>query len=631
MNSTIKAKINAASSLLPNSINSDQSDSPMRGRISLKLLLAGFSLIVFISTLSFWTKCGTIIPSTEKQWHITEPCSKQLLQSVKKSEPSSADLFRLEENDVDEDLPDGEQHVNLRSELRALEEIECSINDEYAVSCRQDNGEVYVPFSFLHKYFEIYGKMVKHGGVDKFDWQHSYSKVYFPKQKYDPSKVYLWFENYNVEVRDRVKCISGSEGVPVSTQWDTRGHFYPIQIAQFGLSHFSKNLTEASPTTVMIEDGETTIHGKWLHTQHTGTSLRKVFDTVAGSTVLEFKTKGADKEILSIDDGIEEVTLTCDLMLIANASLTVILNSPGDHTLYKIHYVISDVLLSLIDNEVYYGIGTTAQWKTLTRDLVIDLNKGLPSVQNKRKVAKPRNLRVHSIILSGFGRIDNISLSSTSHMAHFFAAANWLVNHQDKNGGWPNMVTRKLSNGMLELAPGWYSAMAQGQAMSLLTRAFRVTGDLHYLEAALHAIKLFSVRSEHRGILTTFLGKYVWYEEYPTIPSSYVLNGFIYSLFGLYDVQQSGTHQLCHEAGKLFQNGLVSLKKMLPLFDTGSGSVYDLRHFSLGVAPNLARWDYHSTHINQLLFLSTIHNDPVLKSISDRWTGYMKGKRAPHN
>lgn len=334
---------------------------------------------------------------------------------------------------------------------------------------------------------------------------------------------------------------------------------------------------------------------------------------------------------LSLEEGLEETTLNCDLMLIANASLTVILSSTGDQTLYKIHYVMSDTLMTVNDFDVYYGIGTSIQWKTLTRDLFIDLNKGLPSMQNRRKISKPRGLQIHSLILSGYGRIDNISLTSNSHMAHFFAAANWFLNHQDENGGWANMVTRKLSNGMLELAPGWYSAMAQGQAMSLLTRAFKVSGDLHYLESALRAIKLFSIRSEQRGILTTFLGKYVWYEEYPTIPSSFVLNGFIYSLFGLYDVQQSGTHQLCKEAGKLFQNGLVSLKKMLPLFDTGAGSVYDLRHFSLGVAPNLARWDYHSTHINQLLFLSTIHDDPILKSTSERWTGYMKGKRAPHN
>lgn len=48
---------------------------------------------------------------------------------------------------------------------------------------------------------------------------------------------------------------------------------------------------------------------------------------------------------------------------------------------------------------------------------------------------------------------------------------------------------------------------------------------------------------------------------------------------------------------------------------TGSGSVYDLRHFSLGIAPNIARWDYHVTHINQLLLLATIDDDPIFTQV----------------
>jgi len=59
--------------------------------------------------------------------------------------------------------------------------------------------------------------------------------------------------------------------------------------------------------------------------------------------------------------------------------------------------------------------------------------------------------------------------------------------------------------------------------------------------------------------------------------------------------------------------------------------VYDLRHFTLAMSPNLARWDYHTTHINQLLLLSTIEDDPVFEAVANRWIGYMKGKRAAHN
>lgn len=76
---------------------------------------------------------------------------------------------------------------------------------------------------------------------------------------------------------------------------------------------------------------------------------------------------------------------------------------------------------------------------------------------------------------------------------------------------------------------------------------------------------------------------------------------------------------------------MSTLKSMLLFFDMGSVTSYDLRHVTLGIAPNLARWDYHATHINQLLLLSTIDDDPLFKTTAQRWVGYMKGKRADHN
>lgn len=81
----------------------------------------------------------------------------------------------------------------------------------------------------------------------------------------------------------------------------------------------------------------------------------------------------------------------------------------------------------------------------------------------------------------------------------------------------------------------------------------------------------------------------------------------------------------------MFDDGMTSLKTLLPLFDTGSGSFYDLRHFTLGVSPNIARWDYHATHVNQLYLLAGLDSDPILINTAKRWEGYMQGKRAAHN
>lgn len=104
-----------------------------------------------------------------------------------------------------------------------------------------------------------------------------------------------------------------------------------------------------------------------------------------------------------------------------------------------------------------------------------------------------------------------------------------------------------------------------------------------------------------------------------------MLNGFIYSLLGLYDLHQIAPKAKGgKEAGLLYDQGIDSLKKILAIFDTGSGSVYDLRHFSLGVAPNVARWDYHVTHVNQLLLLATIDDDPIFSQVRYVYNEEMK-------
>lgn len=61
-----------------------------------------------------------------------------------------------------------------------------------------------------------------------------------------------------------------------------------------------------------------------------------------------------------------------------------------------------------------------------------------------------------------------------------------------------------------------------------------------------------------------------------------MLNGFIYSLLGLYDLNATVPSTLSRDAAHLYDQGMISLKKMLMLFDTGSGTIYDLRHFTLG-------------------------------------------------
>ena len=42
----------------------------------------------------------------------------------------------------------------------AYRDIECVINEEYTVTCRREGTEVYLPFSFVSKYFEVREKLI---------------------------------------------------------------------------------------------------------------------------------------------------------------------------------------------------------------------------------------------------------------------------------------------------------------------------------------------------------------------------------------------------------------------------------------------------------------------------------------
>lgn len=523
------------------------------------------------------------------------------------------------------------QHKDRSNTESGYQEIDCHINGDYSIGCRKEGDEVYIPFSFIHKYFEIYGKLATYDGLERFEWLHSYSKIVNPKGKYDPRGVFMTFENYNVEVRDRVKCISGTDGVPISTQWESQGYYYPTQIAQFGLSHYSKNLTEPEPHRKTIEDSDK-VKQNWNVPQ--GSVMNRVYDKQTNSYVLKFATPETSTSGISLKlDHVLDFVLKWDLNIKDNGSITVTLQSREKKEMYYLHYVTNNIVLYNYNNHVHYGIGqANHQWRRLTRDLVVDLQKGL-YLNDKSKKKLPRSkLKVVKITLYGSGMIDNMTLSTSEHMEQFYDAARWFVANQNiTSGGWPNPVRRKVASGMAILEPGWYSSMGQGHAISVLARAYYHSGEAKYLQAAIRGLRPFRLTSAKGGVAALFLSKYVWYEEYPTTPSSFILNGFIYSLIGLYDLKSIAMGKDAEEATRLFNQGMTSLKNMLTLYDTGSGTTYDLRHFTLKTAPNLARWDYHSTHINQLLLLNSIDNDPIFITTAERWIGYMNGKRAAHN
>jgi len=93
-------------------------------------------------------------------------------------------------------------------------------------------------------------------------------------------------------------------GVPLSNQWGQQGYFYAVQIAQYGLSHYSKYVKRSAKSHQpdIIEDAEDGSSSRWTATGHDA-AVQNVFDTDANSRVVQFHTSTGEICMLCAHSG----------------------------------------------------------------------------------------------------------------------------------------------------------------------------------------------------------------------------------------------------------------------------------------------------------------------------------------
>lgn len=186
-------------------------------------------------------------------------------------------------------------------------------------------------------------------------------------------------------------------------------------------------------------------------------------------------------------------------------------------------------------------------------------------------------------------------------------AADWLVRNQARDGAWRYDFPFTI-RGFAPLKRGWISAMAQGQAMSLLWRASKLSRRPSYRRAALRALRPFAKPVARGGVVASFDGV-PWYEEYPTRPGSFVLNGYLYALLGLYDVAPWS-----RGAARLFDRGFTSLRAQIARFDRPGGSFY---------MPGLPASNfYNGVHVDLLGAIDYVRPSRRLQHYRSRWWTY---------
>lgn len=196
------------------------------------------------------------------------------------------------------------------------------------------------------------------------------------------------------------------------------------------------------------------------------------------------------------------------------------------------------------------------------------------------------------------------------------AAGRELLETQEPDGRW--LDPRPYPH-TLRMPPHWPSAMAQGQAASLLVRLQAKTDDGRFREGAVGALRPFAVPADQGGVLAR-LGEGPFFEEYPTQPPSYVLNGGIFALFGAHDVAAGLGDD---EAARTFADGVRALGANIGRWDTGRWSRYDLYPHPV---VNVATLGYHRLHIAQLRALHLLNPELRLDDIAERFERYERSR-----
>ncbi len=165
--------------------------------------------------------------------------------------------------------------------------------------------------------------------------------------------------------------------------------------------------------------------------------------------------------------------------------------------------------------------------------------------------------------------------------------------------------------------PPWISALSQGLGISVMLQAWDVTGEEEYREIARRAVNSFAVLVENGGVKSARPDGTVWYEEYPSIENSHVLNGFIFALAGLRDYYLATNDP---QAKELFESGVDSLRRRITEYDVGYTSLYDKYYRSNTVAGG-----YHTLHIRQMLWLFHATGDELFFTHAREWLNYDTG------
>ena len=191
----------------------------------------------------------------------------------------------------------------------------------------------------------------------------------------------------------------------------------------------------------------------------------------------------------------------------------------------------------------------------------------------------------------------------------FMKIANWAIEQQQENGMWDCMGKLK------DQAHETQSSMCQSEGVSVLLRAYIQTKEKNYYQAATKAID-FMLKKVEEGGTCLYTQEDIIFQEYVSDYNLSVLNGWIFSIFGLFDYTLVSDKQ---EYKEILNKTIHSMAKMLKQYDRKFWSNYDLKK-------TIASPAYHDLHIRQLQLLYELFEKEEFNVYANKWKKYQESK-----
>ncbi|MDX2678761.1 D-glucuronyl C5-epimerase family protein [Streptomyces sp. NY05-11A] len=167
-----------------------------------------------------------------------------------------------------------------------------------------------------------------------------------------------------------------------------------------------------------------------------------------------------------------------------------------------------------------------------------------------------------------------------------------------------------------EVRPGWYSAMAQSRAVSVVLRGYGTTDEPSCPDTGEGLVEVMLRSPAAGGCSDDDQLGWPLLDERPSEPVSHLLNGAVFAHFGLCELSR-------HQGVAVHQHAADRLRDSLAEFDLGYWTRYDLRHR----AP--ASLAYHCLHSALLTAAGRVLADPrwpAVATAGDRYTRNPAGR-----